>query len=68
MGTIDAGGKTYEVDEEGYLIDLSQWNEDVAKHMAVEEKVDMTDNHWEVINFLRSRQIARAKMAQKVAA
>ncbi len=53
MPMVNIAGKDVEVDEEGYLIDLSQWNEDVAKHMAVEEKVDMTDSHWEVINFLR---------------
>ena len=53
MPMVDIAGKEYEVDEEGYLVDLSQWNEDVAKYMAVEEKVDLTDSHWEVVNFLR---------------
>ncbi len=53
MPMVNIAGKEVEVDEEGYLIDLSQWNEDIAKYMAVEEKVDMTDNHWEVVNFLR---------------
>jgi TusE/DsrC/DsvC family sulfur relay protein len=53
MPMVDIAGKEYEVDEEGYLVDLSQWNEDVAKYMAVEEKVDLTDAHWEVVNFLR---------------
>lgn len=53
MPMVNIAGKEVEVDEEGYLTDLSQWNEDVAKHMAAEEKVDMTENHWEVVNFLR---------------
>ena len=53
MTMVDIAGKDYEVDEEGYLIDLSQWNEDIAKYMAVEEKVDLTEGHWEVVNFLR---------------
>ena len=53
MPMVDIAGKDYEVDEEGYLVDLSQWNEDVAKYMAVEEKVDLTESHWEVVNFLR---------------
>jgi tRNA 2-thiouridine synthesizing protein E len=50
---IEINGKTYDTDEEGYLTDLSQWDEDVAKVLAEEEKVEMTDNHWEVIHFLR---------------
>ena len=53
MGTIDVSGKTYEVDEEGYLVDLSQWNEELAGEIAKAEKIEMTQNHWEVVNFLR---------------
>jgi tRNA 2-thiouridine synthesizing protein E len=50
---LEVNGKTYETDEEGYLINLGDWDEDIAKVLAVEEKVDMTESHWEVINFLR---------------
>jgi TusE/DsrC/DsvC family sulfur relay protein len=53
MATIEAGGKSYEVDEEGYLMNLSDWNEDVANVLAAGENVNMTDQHWEVVNFLR---------------
>jgi TusE/DsrC/DsvC family sulfur relay protein len=53
MGTIDAGGKTFEVDEEGYLVNLADWNEDLAGEIAKAEKIEMTPNHWEVVNFLR---------------
>ena len=50
---IEINGKSYETDEEGYLVDLNEWNEDVAKILAEQENVNMTDQHWEVINFLR---------------
>jgi tRNA 2-thiouridine synthesizing protein E len=50
---VDIAGKSVEVDEEGYLINLGEWDEDIAKYLAAEEKVDMTENHWEVVNFLR---------------
>ena len=50
---IELNGKTYETDEEGYLTDISEWNEDVAKVLAEQENVNMTEQHWEVINFLR---------------
>ncbi|MBI2754027.1 MAG: TusE/DsrC/DsvC family sulfur relay protein [Betaproteobacteria bacterium] len=53
MGAFDLQGKVYETDEEGYLTNISDWNEDVAQHLAAEEKVELTPNHWEVINFLR---------------
>ncbi len=53
MGTIEVNGKSYETDEEGYLVDLADWSEEVANHIAAVENVDMSDQHWEVVNFLR---------------
>lgn len=46
-------GREYETDEEGYLANLSDWNTEVAAHMATDDDCDLTDPHWEVINFLR---------------
>jgi tRNA 2-thiouridine synthesizing protein E len=53
MATVNIAGKDVDVDEEGYLTNLADWNRDVAEYLAKEEKVDMTENHWEVVNFLR---------------
>lgn len=53
MPTVEIAGKSIEVDEEGYLVNLSDWDETVADYLAKEEKVEMTPHHWEVINFLR---------------
>ncbi|TCS73871.1 tRNA 2-thiouridine synthesizing protein E [Sulfuritortus calidifontis] len=53
MATVNIAGKDVEVDEEGYLTNLADWNEDVAAYLAQEEKVEMTESHWEVVNFLR---------------
>ena len=53
MPMVDVAGKSIEVDEEGYLTNLADWNKEVADYLAKEEKVEMTDSHWEVVNFLR---------------
>jgi tRNA 2-thiouridine synthesizing protein E len=50
---IEVNGRSYETDEEGYLINLGDWNEEVAAFLAQQEGVNMTEQHWEVINFLR---------------
>ncbi len=50
---IEVNGATYETDEEGYLVNLSDWTEDIGKAIAQTENVDMSENHWEVVNFLR---------------
>ena len=49
----EVGGTTIEHDEEGFIEDFSQWTLDLANYLADEEKVEMTDEHWEVVNFLR---------------
>ena len=51
--SIEINGKNIETDEEGYIVNLSDWDEDVANELAKEEGIDMSDNHWEVVNFLR---------------
>ncbi|HYA60347.1 MAG TPA: TusE/DsrC/DsvC family sulfur relay protein [Burkholderiaceae bacterium] len=53
MGTISVGDKNFETDEEGYLVNLGDWSEDIANYIAKSENIDMTPNHWEVVNFLR---------------
>jgi TusE/DsrC/DsvC family sulfur relay protein len=53
MPTVNIAGKDIELDEEGYLTNLADWNRDVAEFLAKEEKLEMTDSHWEVIDFLR---------------
>jgi len=50
---ITVDGKSLETDEEGYLVNLSDWNEDVANEIAKSENVEMNENHWEVVKFLR---------------
>ncbi len=51
--SYEYNGQTIESDEEGYLIDISLWNKELAKLIAEDEDIEMSDDHWEVINFLR---------------
>lgn len=53
MSTIEVDGKSFAVDEEGYLEDRNEWNETIAKAMAKTDDCDLSDAHWDVINFLR---------------
>ena len=53
MPTLEVQGKSVETDEEGYLVNLSDWDENVAGEIAKAENIDMSDSHWEVVNFLR---------------
>ena len=49
----ELNGKTIEHDEEGYIADIGGWTEDIGKMIADGEGINMTEEHWEVIHFLR---------------
>lgn len=42
-----------DIDEEGYLVDPSTWSEDVARDFAERENIQLTENHWDAIRFMR---------------
>ena len=50
---IEVNGKSFETDEEGYLANLNDWEPAVAEAMASAEDCQLTDEHWDIINFLR---------------
>ncbi|MCK5079683.1 MAG: TusE/DsrC/DsvC family sulfur relay protein [Bacteroidales bacterium] len=51
-------GVNITLNEEGYLTDPEQWNEDVAKEIAQEEEIELSDKHFEVLNYLREQFLA----------
>ncbi|AGA89397.1 sulfur relay protein, TusE/DsrC/DsvC family [Thioflavicoccus mobilis 8321] len=55
--SIEVNGKTIELTETGYLVNHMDWNEDVARALAEIEGVELTDKHWDVINYLRDEYI-----------
>ncbi len=48
--------KLLEVNEQGYLLDMEQWDEEVAYGIAEDEGIALTDRHFEVLNYLRDEQ------------
>jgi len=53
MPFIEFGGKQVEVDEDGYIVNLDDWTKEMADFMSGQDGMTLTENHWEVINFLR---------------
>ncbi len=51
--TIEVDGKTIETTDNGYIVDLEAWNEDVANALAAVEGLELGERHWDVINYLR---------------
>jgi TusE/DsrC/DsvC family sulfur relay protein len=54
MPAIELNGVSIQIDEDGFIQEPEKWNEAVAKAIAKTEDVEeLTDDHWEVINYLR---------------
>jgi TusE/DsrC/DsvC family sulfur relay protein len=51
---IEVNGTSIETTESGYLTNVSDWNEDVAKVLAEAEGIELTDKHWDVLKYLRT--------------
>ena len=55
MGQITIAGINLEVTDDGYLMDSSAWNKDVAMEIAKEEEIELTDEHFKVLDFIRDK-------------
>ena len=55
METLIAN-RPVEVNEQGYLKDMSQWDKEVARAIAADEDIELTDRHWEVLDYLRTEE------------
>lgn len=54
MPTIEYAGLQIEVDEEGYLVNIDDWNDKVACALAEQEEVEeLTDDKMKIITFMR---------------
>ena len=41
--------------DEGYLTDFTQWNKEIGSEIAKEQEIEMTDKHWEVIDYIQNQ-------------
>lgn len=53
MPTATLEGHTFNVNEEGFLTVPEEWNEELAPLLAAQIGITLTDQHWEILRFLR---------------
>ena len=54
MAELQVGDRSIVLDEDGFLDNPEDWNEEVAEVLAVTEEVELTPEHWGIINYLRN--------------
>lgn len=50
---LSVNKKTIETDIEGYLLNPEQWSEEVAKEIARQDGIELTETKWELIQYFR---------------
>lgn len=55
MATMVICGKTIQVNAEGFMTNLAEWDRDIAVEIAREEGIaELTPAHWKVVEFCRN--------------
>ena len=50
---IHVDGNEIDLDQDGYLSNLNDWNELVAEALAEQENISLSAEHWEIIRLLQ---------------
>jgi TusE/DsrC/DsvC family sulfur relay protein len=40
-------------DIEGYIVDPEAWDPDIARQLAAEEDLELSENYWQILDFMR---------------
>ena len=54
MNALILDDKQIELDKDGYLVDLNDWSVDVAQALATQSGIELSPEHWEILELLRS--------------
>jgi len=54
MPMTTLNGHQIHVNDEGFLTDPADWSDELADVLAAQVGVTLTDQHWQVIRFLRT--------------
>ena len=54
MTVLTLDGRSIELDKDGYLTDLNNWSPEVATALAMQNDIELTPDHWEILQLLRN--------------
>lgn len=63
MPVTTIAGKEVTVDEEGFLTEYEEWDEELGTVLATNIGIEMTDDHWRVVEFLREDFVDQGETA-----
>jgi TusE/DsrC/DsvC family sulfur relay protein len=63
MTVTTIGTSQVHVDAEGFLTDYDEWSEDLARQLAIQIGIELTNAHLNVLRFLRADYAERGETA-----
>lgn len=51
---LEFNDQQIDTDKQGYLLDYTLWTKELAPIIAEQENIILSEQHWEVINFVRN--------------
>ena len=63
MSTATIAGQEVHVNDEGFMTEYDEWTEDIGRDLATNIGIEMTDEHWEAIRFLRTDFVEQGETA-----
>ncbi|MCP4060447.1 MAG: TusE/DsrC/DsvC family sulfur relay protein [Pseudoalteromonas sp.] len=51
---LEFNNQQIDTDKQGYLLDYTLWTKELAPIIAEQENIILSEQHWEVINFVRN--------------
>jgi TusE/DsrC/DsvC family sulfur relay protein len=63
MTVTTIGSSQVHLDAEGFLTNYDEWTEDLARQLAAQISIELTDAHWKAIRFLREDFPAQGETA-----
>ena len=54
---VEVNGQEIATTDTGFLTNIEDWTEDVAAVIAQQEGIELSQKHWDVINYLRDEFI-----------
>lgn len=62
MKEITVSGQSYNLTDEGYLEDVSKWTPELAVELAKEQGIELSEDHFKVLEYLRKEHEAGATL------
>lgn len=63
MSLATIAGREVHVDDEGFMTEYDEWDEEVARRLAANIGLELSDDHWKAIRFLRDDYASQGETA-----